>query len=284
MHLEYYNLIKEENQPSPQPFSRKGKENALHPSPLHPSLKKRAFTLAEGTTHVDTTDNVRHSAFTLAEVLITLGIIGVVAAMTMPVLISNHKKQEYVTRLKKVYSILMQDIELSKVEYGDIQNWDWNLNLINFVDTYLLKNLQITNNCKTANGCWNTSGGIYNLRDNKFGVYFSSATYYKLQLSDGTYLAFQKQDNNHVHIFVDLNGNTRPDRYGIDGYLLTLSKDAFTDEYHKITRPGLYFYGYGLERNELINSTDGCSKSKAGQYCGALFQYDGWKVNVDYKF
>ena len=101
MHLEYYNLIKEENQPSPQPFSRKGKENALHPFPLHPSLKKRAFTLAEGATHVDTTDNVRHTAFTLAEVLITLGIIGIVAALTMPALIANYKNKVFATQTKK---------------------------------------------------------------------------------------------------------------------------------------------------------------------------------------
>ncbi|MFQ8625261.1 MAG: type II secretion system protein [Candidatus Gastranaerophilaceae bacterium] len=41
-------------------------------------------------------------AFTLAEVLITLGIIGVVAAMTMPVLIQNHKEKETVAKLKKL--------------------------------------------------------------------------------------------------------------------------------------------------------------------------------------
>ena len=45
-------------------------------------------------------------AFTLAEVLITLGIIGVVAAMTMPSLIVNYQKQQTVTRLKKSYNIL----------------------------------------------------------------------------------------------------------------------------------------------------------------------------------
>ena len=54
---------------------------------LHSSLKKRA-------------------AFTLAEVLITLGIIGVVAALTMSVLISNYRKQVTETKLKQTYSIL----------------------------------------------------------------------------------------------------------------------------------------------------------------------------------
>ena len=44
------------------------------------------------------------NAFTLAEVLITLGIIGVVAAMTMPSLIASHKEKETVSKLKKVYS------------------------------------------------------------------------------------------------------------------------------------------------------------------------------------
>ena len=230
------------------------------------------------------TYKIPRTAFTLAEVLITLGIIGIVAAMTMPPLISNHKKQEYVTRLKKVYSILIQDIELSKVEYGDIQNWDWNLNTTNFIDRYILKNLQIMNNCKTENGCWNTINGIYSLTGNYLAVNMNNISYYKVRLSDGTYLGFQKQDNTHMHMFVDLNGNTRPDKYGVDCYIMTLTKDAFTDDYHKITSPGLYFYGYGLERNELINTSSGCSKNKGGQYCGALFQYDDWKANVDYNF
>ena len=47
----------------------------------------------------------KKAAFTLAEVLITLGIIGVVAALTLPTLIQNHQKQVYVTQLKKAYSI-----------------------------------------------------------------------------------------------------------------------------------------------------------------------------------
>ena len=58
--------------------------------------------------------------FTLAEVLITLGIIGVVASMTMPVLVGNYKKKAAVSQLKKVYSLLLQSIEFSKLENGDI--------------------------------------------------------------------------------------------------------------------------------------------------------------------
>lgn len=56
--------------------------------------------------------------FTLAEVLITLGIIGVVAAMTLPVLIANFKEKEIIAKAKKDYSIVMQALQLAQNDYG----------------------------------------------------------------------------------------------------------------------------------------------------------------------
>ena len=54
---------------------------------------------------------MKHShskGFTLAEVLVTLGIIGVVSAMTIPTLVKNHQRTVYVTQLKKVVTELAQ--------------------------------------------------------------------------------------------------------------------------------------------------------------------------------
>lgn len=53
----------------------------------------------------------KSSGFTLAEVLVTLGIIGVVAAMTIPTLMQNYQRQSYVTQLKKVYNEIGQAVE-----------------------------------------------------------------------------------------------------------------------------------------------------------------------------
>src|SRR5574344_780724 len=50
---------------------------------------------------------MKRKAFTLAEVLIVLGIIGIVAAMTIPTLMNKVAKQEYVTELRKFYSTQM---------------------------------------------------------------------------------------------------------------------------------------------------------------------------------
>lgn len=62
-------------------------------------------------------------AFTLAEVLITLGIIGVVAAMTMPTLIQKQQDVATVSRLEKAYSILSQAVISAQQEYGEIDFW-----------------------------------------------------------------------------------------------------------------------------------------------------------------
>ena len=51
-------------------------------------------------------------AFTMAEVLITIGIIGVVAAMTLPSLINNAQNKEFEEGLKRYYSILSQALDM----------------------------------------------------------------------------------------------------------------------------------------------------------------------------
>lgn len=59
-------------------------------------------------------------AFTMAEVLITIGIIGVVAAMTMPIVIGKYQEHEIKVKAKKTYSMLMQVLDLAQAKYGTI--------------------------------------------------------------------------------------------------------------------------------------------------------------------
>ena len=79
--------------------------NVMHHNIKYSNIERETY---KGATHVTTSDKIRRAAFTLAEVLITLGIIGVVAAMTMPSLINSTQKQELVAQYKKVYSVLSQ--------------------------------------------------------------------------------------------------------------------------------------------------------------------------------
>ena len=60
------------------------------------------------------------AAFTLAEVLITLVIIGIVAAMTMPTLIQKNQDKELISRIKKVWSDINNSLLLAQTDYGVI--------------------------------------------------------------------------------------------------------------------------------------------------------------------
>jgi len=67
----------------------------------------------------------KRAAFTLAEVLITLAIIGVVAAMTIPTLMTNFQKKVTAVKVKKAYAELVQAIKLSQIDNGNMEAWDF---------------------------------------------------------------------------------------------------------------------------------------------------------------
>ena len=226
--------------------------------------------------------NKRKYAFTLAEVLITLGIIGVVAALTMPALIGHYKKVQTIAQLKKIYSALQQSIELSQTTYGDINNWDWNLSAKEFFKKYLSSNLKVIKYCETSDlSCWNEEG-INTLSGGKYEDSPLKNYWEKLILSDGTFIGLQKQDNSHTHISIDLNGKKRPNTAGKDIFSLILTNGELVDDYNNIPKEGLYMYGSGLTREEIKTHYLGCANNKIGLMCAALIIHDGWQMSADY--
>ncbi len=63
--------------------------------------------------------------FTLAEVLIVLAVIGVIAALTIPTLMSEWQSRANATKLRKFYSITAQALDLAKVKQGNLDTLDW---------------------------------------------------------------------------------------------------------------------------------------------------------------
>lgn len=214
------------------------------------------------------------NAFTLAEVLVTLGIIGIVAAMTLPVIIGEYKKSQTVNQLKKVYSAFLQSVELSKSEYGDVNYWDWDLNAADFFKKYLGRSFNTIEVCDD-DSCWNNA--TYLLSGSK---YTGNTNNVSFKVLDGTVVFIEKQDDNHQHIWVDLNGLNKPNTFGKDIFILTLVKDSLNDSIHVISKPGIYMYGHGLSREKVISSH--CLKNNTGYACGQLILMDGWQISNDY--
>ena len=96
-------------------------------------------------------------AFTLSEVLITLTIIGIVAAITLPVLNNELQDMEYKAALKKNYSVLQQAFALSYgYDYDDFRDWNFvhSTNFTKEVTDTLSKHLNIIKICGNKAGCF----------------------------------------------------------------------------------------------------------------------------------
>ena len=236
----------------------------------------------------------KKSAFTLAEVLITLGIIGVVAALTIFTLVTNYQKRTTVTQLKKVYTTLSQAFELAQAENGSSIYWIQNRN--SYFRDYFLPYLNVANYCVLPE-C-ESKGIHFGIDGNKFEVpllkqiksFPVDSQAYIVILSDGTMLyIYQSLYQNYwtLNIWVDLNGNKGPNRTGRDIFSLFLfsgAKGYWVENVATVNeKPGIYFTGGFLKNRDKIMYESGISNcSSLGITCGALIQYDGWKIESDY--
>lgn len=218
-------------------------------------------------------------AFTLAEVLITLGIIGVVAALTLPTLIQNYKKQEIETKLAKIYSVMNQAIKLSEVEYGDPSNWTLNCadqsnctidETSEWFMKYIGKNLQSKNLILGT-----TPEGVpcYYVYFNDGIIIRGATTYYK------DFLVFLNKQaiNNYtegINVFrfriapeaqseLEANWNT---------YHLGKGFEPYAWAWDGTVEGAIHGERYGF----------GCAAEETGYYCTKLIQINGWKIPEDY--
>lgn len=165
----------------------------------------------------------RKSAFTLAEVLITLGVIGVVAAMTIPTLIHNYKAKEMRTRLLRANSIIQDGIGrmvADEVNISDIlKNRDTDTIRLYFKDGGCL----VPQDKKEGN--YYNYGGVYLAGGSAQTIYWPPYC-----LTDGMLLWFATLNDwnsswdgwnptDYTVLIVDINGwKNPPDRWGKDTF------------------------------------------------------------------
>ncbi|MDR1327701.1 MAG: type II secretion system GspH family protein [Heliobacteriaceae bacterium] len=90
---------------------------------------------------------MKKTGFTLAEVLITLGIIGVVAALVLPTLIKDIKYKDYATARKRAWSIIGEGVRIITVNGGIADAADAQ----DFVENHLKKQIKMLKTCDNAN-------------------------------------------------------------------------------------------------------------------------------------
>ncbi len=188
-------------------------------------------------------------AFTLAEVLVTLGIIGVVASLTMPTLIQNSKEKEYVAKLKKFNSIMNQALLMAIDKKGMIEDWGLGVSgmssdpteeeieagnkSVNYFWDVVSPYLKVVSRCNYGDDkC--ESYERYSLDGTKFGsfkpviVLADGLTVVGTTIADGkckhSVGSTQSLKNICGELFVDLNGNKPPNATGKDVFLFYYTK------------------------------------------------------------
>lgn len=232
-------------------------------------------------------------AFTLAEVLITLGVIGVVAAMTLPTLIKNYQKKVTVERLKTVYSTISQAVKMSEIENGPISDWDlpsgtvYNYAEVRaFSEKYLEPYLKNVKKCDGSRvDCFGEC--MYLLNGKKFGSSESETRYYLVLNNSSVINPVLLGGQRVVILLVDINGSKGPNMSGKDNFSIIIATKALNNDSGITSSAGVYMRGYGLSKDKLkTDKNNGCSKDKsilyAGTYCGAWIMHEGWKIPDDY--
>ena len=239
---------------------------------------------------------IKRSAFTLAEVLITLGIIGVVAALTIPALITNSQNMKYITGLKKAYASINEvliKMAADNGQPGDLKStglFTTGTTDDSFGDEFV-KYFNVLKNCGTSElGCFpDIVSDSYDGSNNSSG--WDQA--YRFITTDGMSVRVSNEGNdcdglglsNNItgnmtqvcgEIYIDVNGPKGPNYMGRDIFDFWISNGK---------GPLLYPYG-GADDNDGATWADASgtpqnciSESTAGYTCAGRVMEENWQMN-----
>ena len=233
----------------------------------------------------------KKAAFTLAETLITLGIIGIVSALTIPSLIANYQKKVTAERLKQAYTVIYNTIRsvenenegplitLTKTDKGDVVKHNF------FAELYLVPYLSGLTKTKykkaptTLKGTpFSTPSYIYCMQNGICFWSFGSGGYNSE--TDYGWL-------NYLYILVDINGPSLPNIVGKDIFYFAVHfKDTGTvidGKTYAVTASSSIqeLYGDGAD-----TSSGGCNKTGVnwsnGSKCTEIIMRNNWKIPKEY--
>ena len=232
---------------------------------------------------------MKRKAFTVAEVLVTLGIIGLVSAMTMPTLIQKKKKKVLINQLKVANSILSNVALAASEKYGPMDMWvnDYSqgtvymsYNKANF-EKYFIPYLKVQKYCKTAKGCFSDEvvfSGSSSVNSN--------ANYTKALLNNGMSIAVASLSfgkSRGGSILVDVNGFKKPNQWGKDLFYFAIPSDGsgIYPSFSSAFKEGNNSQGY----YSISKQYSGCYKSIGSTYMPYRAYCTGWALrqeNMDY--
>lgn len=206
--------------------------------------------------------------FSLAEILITLMIIGVIAGMTIPTLQKDAMNRTTVTNLKKIYSELNQATSLAMTDNmtDKFYRTDCWGSKDKFYNNFVNKYLNVIKTCEVGSqrDCW---GDDWNWADGKIFLLNSGITVSFTDVGNSA-----NDDVYYMWILVDTNGPKSPNREGVDRFALNITGEGAV---YAGPRPGA---GYDDGSWLYSQAKSSCNGGESASYCAALIVMDGWQM------
>lgn len=212
---------------------------------------------------------MRFRAFTLSEVLITITIIGIVAALTIPGLITKCAKLRTETKLKAFYSKINNALRLSSVDNGDIDGWveqnkGYNyIETVAFLDQYLLPYIKYTD----IKDCTTTQVGVC------IHILDGSLFWFSIDANGADIVYYADGDRSHI---------TPKNKFQFQ--FAKLSGIAGENSYKSVSFIEPYTFGWDgkvehLKEGNIWACKKGCTNCG---YCTKIIQLNSWKIPDNY--
>lgn len=236
---------------------------------------------------------MKKNGFTLAETLITLGIIGVVASITIPTLIQNYQKQVWVAQLQKTASSFQNDIKMTNISEGVDNIFDSSLAKVykrslkgfnpdtnSYFDYYILESVELDTEKLAELLKYETASDSYNI--NFAGE--QEEFFFPYKLKNGARFMFQlfgygstTIDGYGIGYIIDVNGPKGPNQIGRDIIELAFQGDGriVTEDFNNSEEEEKFRKACGGN----IDSLNALGDINLPLACGNKIVRDGWKMN-----
>ena len=192
------------------------------------SSRLKGVTLAEGATHVVISNSLNKYAFTLAEVLVTLGIIGVISAMTVPSLMQNYQRQSYLTQLHKFYNELSQALVQYQTDKNALSLKEAGLTSQENLNAFFKNYFKIVNDCGTTQTpCLAPASEYKNIAGRAIGTGCSS---YMTIASGASFGSLYSGGTVVFTLYLDINGQKGPNIAGRDIFAIYIYNNGLIDD------------------------------------------------------
>ena len=208
----------------------------------------------------------------------TLGIIGVVSAMTVPTLMQNYQRKSYVTQLHKVYNELSQALLQYQTDRNAINLKEAGLNSQTAAANFIREYFNIVQDCgDERTSCFPETAEYKKLSGTTLSGWYTPRTYFVL--ANGSSIGISYRPNNAeviCEVYVDINGAKGPNIAGRDLFPIFLYNNGLIDDYDFKTTTTAPMTKEQRDTNYLT-----CANNNGGSWegCFGKILNDNWEMN-----